>query len=67
MKGFTYFVRIPKWVIGGTISINGGAPKALTPNENGLQPVDIGAGTTEIALELPADITIGMYAFPSPL
>ncbi|SJL16344.1 uncharacterized protein ARMOST_19865 [Armillaria ostoyae] len=58
MKAFTYFVRIPRWVIGGTISINGGAPKALTPNENGLQPVDIGAGTTEIALELPADITI---------
>ncbi|KAK0224805.1 hypothetical protein EDD85DRAFT_857258 [Armillaria nabsnona] len=58
MKAFTYFVRIPKWVIGGTISINGGASRALTPNENGLQPVDIGAGTTEIALELPADITI---------
>ncbi|KAK0186298.1 hypothetical protein F5146DRAFT_1065341 [Armillaria mellea] len=58
MEAFTYFVRIPRWVIEGTISINGGAPKALTPNKNGLQPVDISVGTTEFSLELPTDITI---------
>ncbi|KAJ7222587.1 hypothetical protein GGX14DRAFT_664365 [Mycena pura] len=53
---FTYLVRIPSWVVGGTIAINGAAPKALAPT-NGLQAVPVGAGTTTFVLQLPAPIT----------
>lgn len=55
---FTYYVRIPSWVSGGTIAINGGEPVALAPY-NGLQPVSASYGTTSFTLQLPADITIG--------
>ncbi|KAF7340226.1 hypothetical protein MVEN_01941300 [Mycena venus] len=53
---FTYFVRIPSWVVGGTIAINGAAAKALAP-VNGLQSVTVSAGTTTFVLQLPAPIT----------
>ncbi|KAJ7291155.1 hypothetical protein C8J57DRAFT_1271530 [Mycena rebaudengoi] len=53
---FTYFVRIPSWVVGGTIAINGAAAKAVAP-ANGLQAVTVPAGTTTFVLQLPAPIT----------
>ncbi|KAJ7102582.1 hypothetical protein B0H15DRAFT_339472 [Mycena belliarum] len=53
---FTYYVRIPSWVVGGTIAINGAAPKAVAP-VNGLQAVTVKAGTTKFVLQLPARIT----------
>jgi len=53
---FTYFVRIPSWVVGGTIAINGAAAKAVAP-VNGLQAVTVSAGTTTFVLQLPAPIT----------
>ncbi|KAL0946134.1 hypothetical protein HGRIS_012399 [Hohenbuehelia grisea] len=53
---FTYYVRIPSWVVGGTIAINGAAAKAVTPS-NGLQAVQVAAGTTKFVLNLPAPIT----------
>ncbi|KAG6852214.1 hypothetical protein C0991_001949, partial [Blastosporella zonata] len=53
---FTYYVRIPSWVVGGTIAINGAAAKALSPS-NGLQAVSVAAGTTNFVLTLPAPIT----------
>ncbi|KJA17780.1 hypothetical protein HYPSUDRAFT_146022, partial [Hypholoma sublateritium FD-334 SS-4] len=56
-KAFTYYVRIPSWVVGGTIAVNGGAAKAVNP-VNGLQAVAASAGTTKFVLELPAPITI---------
>jgi len=55
-KAFTYYVRIPSWVVGGTISINGGAAKAVSPS-NGLQAVSAAVGTTKFVLNLPAAIT----------
>ncbi|KAF8892910.1 hypothetical protein BD779DRAFT_1765810 [Infundibulicybe gibba] len=55
-QAFTYQVRIPSWVVGGTISINGAAAKALSPS-NGLQAVPVNAGTTKFVLNLPASIT----------
>ncbi|KAF4613200.1 hypothetical protein D9613_011183 [Agrocybe pediades] len=55
-KAFTYYVRIPSWVVGGTISINGATAKAVNPS-NGLQAVSVGAGTTKFVLNLPAPIT----------
>ncbi|THU97653.1 hypothetical protein K435DRAFT_857427 [Dendrothele bispora CBS 962.96] len=59
-QAFTYHVRIPSWVSGGTISINGGAAQALSPN-NGLQAVSAKAGTTKFVLNLPAKITTGTF------
>ncbi|KAJ7671922.1 hypothetical protein B0H17DRAFT_1084643 [Mycena rosella] len=53
---FTYYVRIPSWVVNGTIAINGAAPKAVAP-VNGLQAVTVSAGTTTFVLQLPAPIT----------
>ncbi|KAG6829589.1 hypothetical protein H0H87_010738 [Tephrocybe sp. NHM501043] len=55
-SAFTYYVRIPSWVVGGTIAINGGAAKSLSPS-NGLQAVSAAAGTTTFALNLPTAIT----------
>lgn len=57
-KAFTYFVRIPSWVSGGTIAINGGKANAVNPS-NGLQAVSVSPGTTTFVLNLPAKITIG--------
>ncbi|KAI0358002.1 hypothetical protein OH77DRAFT_1580683 [Trametes cingulata] len=56
-RPFTYHVRIPSWVSKGTIAINGGAARAVSPS-NGLQAVSVKAGTTKFTLNLPADITI---------
>lgn len=57
-SAFTYYVRIPGWVVGGTIAINGGTAKPVSP-VNGLQAVAAAAGTTKFVLSLPAPITIG--------
>lgn len=54
-KAFTYAFRVPSWVVGGTIAINGAASKALTP-ASGLQTVAVGAGTTTLVVNLPANI-----------
>ncbi|KAI0717992.1 hypothetical protein C8T65DRAFT_99370 [Cerioporus squamosus] len=55
-KPFTYYVRIPSWTSNGTISVNDGAAQSVSP-VNGLQAVAIEAGTTKIALNIPAEIT----------
>jgi DUF1680 family protein len=57
-SAFTYYVRIPNWVSGGTIAINGGSAQAVNPS-NGLQAVSVSAGTTKFILNLPAKITTG--------
>ncbi|KIJ65204.1 hypothetical protein HYDPIDRAFT_88757 [Hydnomerulius pinastri MD-312] len=56
-KSFTYYVRIPSWVNNGTISVNGKTAEAIRPM-NGLHAVKLNAGTSEILLNLPAEITI---------
>ncbi|CAA7269913.1 unnamed protein product [Cyclocybe aegerita] len=55
-KAFTYYVRIPSWVIGGTIAIDGRAAQPVAP-VNGLQAVSAKAGTTTFVLTLPAPVT----------
>ena len=65
-KAFTYYVRIPSWVSKGTIAINGGAARPVSPT-NGLHAVSVRAGTTKFTLDLPADITIGAYPSLFPL
>ncbi|KAJ7701985.1 hypothetical protein B0H16DRAFT_750843 [Mycena metata] len=57
-KAFTYLVRIPSWVVEGTISVNGGMAEAVKPGVNGLHAVSVGAGTTTLVLEVPAEIRI---------
>ena len=57
-KSFTYYVRIPSWVSQGTISMNGGSARPVSPSM-GLQAITIPAGTTKFTLNLPSDITIG--------
>lgn len=57
-KDFTYFVRIPSWVVGGSIIVGEAPPKDLEP-KNGLQAIAIKAGTTRFVLNVPAEITIG--------
>jgi len=57
-QAFTYYVRIPSWVSGGTISINGAAAKSVVGNANGLQAVSVPAGSTSFVLNLPAPITL---------
>ncbi|CAK5262542.1 unnamed protein product [Mycena citricolor] len=54
---FTYYVRIPSWVVNGTIAINGGKATPVSP-VNGLQAVSAKAGKTTFVLNLPAAITI---------
>lgn len=62
-KAFTYYVRIPSWVSAGTIAINSGVPRPVSPS-NGLHAVKVPAGTTKFTLDLPADITIGASTVP---
>lgn len=57
-KAFTYFIRIPSWTVGGTISINGKPRTAVSPM-NGLQAIEVASGTTNFVLNLPAAITTG--------
>jgi len=60
-SAFQYYVRIPSWVVGGTMSINGGSEKAVQPSENGLLAISVPAGTTRFVLNLPAKIVTGAY------
>ncbi|PBK71367.1 hypothetical protein ARMSODRAFT_911237 [Armillaria solidipes] len=55
-KAFTFFVRIPSWVVGGTIAMNGGSTKPVSPS-NGLLAISIPSGSTKFVLNLPAEIT----------
>ncbi|CAK5268463.1 unnamed protein product [Mycena citricolor] len=54
---FTYYVRIPSWVVKGTIAVDGGKPAAVSPKQ-GLHALKVKAGTTKFVLNLPAPITI---------
>ncbi|KAI1793484.1 hypothetical protein LXA43DRAFT_1059843 [Ganoderma leucocontextum] len=55
-RAFTYYVRIPSWVTNGTISVNQGPARPVSPS-NGLHAVSVQAGTTRFTLDLPAEIT----------
>lgn len=52
---FTYYIRIPDWVVDGSVATNGGDAEAI--EAGGLLKVDITAGTTTLDLVFPAEIT----------
>jgi len=56
-KAFTYHVRIPSWVTGGTMAINGKSAQSVKADSNGLQSISVPAGKSTIVLNLPAQIT----------
>lgn len=63
-SAFTYLVRIPSWVSGATVSINGSIATAIQADSNtGLASIMIPAGKSTFTLNLPAPITIGTYRF----
>ncbi|KAG7095934.1 hypothetical protein E1B28_006618 [Marasmius oreades] len=55
-SSYTHLVRIPSWVVNGTISINGGQAQLLAP-KNGFQSVPIPAGQSKFVLNLTPQIT----------
>ncbi|KAF9255860.1 hypothetical protein L218DRAFT_883135, partial [Marasmius fiardii PR-910] len=57
-KDLTFYIRIPSWVSGGSLSVNNGAKQELSPNENGLQEVKLKKGKSSLVLEVPAEITV---------
>jgi len=56
-KAFTYHVRVPSWVSGGTMTVNGRSAQPIKSDSNGLQSISVTAGTTTVVLNLPAPIT----------
>jgi DUF1680 family protein len=60
-KAYTHYVRVPDWAQRnghGTITLNGGAAKALAPNADSLQAISVPAGTTSFVLMLPGNIEL---------
>ncbi len=57
-KAFVYYVRVPRWSTGATISINGSDPDPCTPVD-GLHSIRMESGTTNFTLNLPLDIVAG--------
>ncbi|KAF9255853.1 hypothetical protein L218DRAFT_1008082 [Marasmius fiardii PR-910] len=55
-SAYTHLVRIPSWVVNGTIAINRGQAQSLAP-KNGFQSVSIPAGQTNFVLNLTPQIT----------
>ncbi|EIW54769.1 uncharacterized protein TRAVEDRAFT_73885 [Trametes versicolor FP-101664 SS1] len=54
-KAFVYYVRIPSWSAGATISINGSSFDPCKP-VNGLHAIRIEPGTTNVTLDLPLEL-----------
>ncbi|KAL1948739.1 hypothetical protein VTO73DRAFT_10545 [Trametes versicolor] len=54
-KAFVYYVRIPSWSAGATISINGSFFDPCKP-VNGLHAIRIEPGTTNVTLDLPLEL-----------
>ncbi|OJT02398.1 hypothetical protein TRAPUB_7051 [Trametes pubescens] len=54
-KAFVYYVRIPTWSTGATISVNGSDPYPCTPVD-GLHVIRVEPGTTNFTLNLPLNI-----------
>ncbi|KAL0570021.1 hypothetical protein V5O48_011940 [Marasmius crinis-equi] len=55
-SSYTHLVRIPSWVVNGTVSINGGEAQPLEPHD-GFHSISVPAGKTTFVLNLPAEIT----------
>ncbi|KAK7062692.1 hypothetical protein VNI00_000180 [Paramarasmius palmivorus] len=56
-KDFDFYIRVASWVVNGSISINDGATKKLSPSK-GLHKVNIKKGDTTLLVQVPARITI---------
>jgi DUF1680 family protein len=59
---FKYRVRVPSWVVKGSIASNGALSTALNPDANGLHTVSVSAGQTILDLALPAAVTTGKHS-----
>lgn len=59
-KAFVYYVRIPSWSAGATISINGSSFDPCKP-VNGLHAIRIEPGTTNVTLDLPLELVAGSF------
>ncbi|KAL5485522.1 hypothetical protein ACEPAI_8164 [Sanghuangporus weigelae] len=57
-KAFTYLVRIPSWVSGATVSVNGDDANGIQADNSGLAAIDLPAGDSTFTLNLPSEITI---------
>ncbi|KAH8119841.1 hypothetical protein DFH11DRAFT_1556842, partial [Phellopilus nigrolimitatus] len=57
-KAFTYYVRIPSWVSGATLALNGGSEENVQTDATGLYAINLPAGNSTFTLSLPAEITI---------
>ncbi|KAJ3784162.1 hypothetical protein GGU10DRAFT_377002 [Lentinula aff. detonsa] len=58
-KPFVYYVRVPKWVVGGFMVFNDGERRQIAPDsETGLMRIGVDAGLTNFVLHFPAEITI---------
>ncbi|THH05337.1 hypothetical protein EW145_g4867 [Phellinidium pouzarii] len=55
---FTYYVRIPRWVSGATVALNGGKAEGVQASESGLHAIELPAGNSTFTLNLPLEITI---------
>lgn len=64
-KAFVYYVRIPSWSTGATISINGSAFDLCKP-VNGLHAIRVEPGTTNLTLNLPLEIVAGLFGLRFP-
>ncbi|KAJ3847972.1 hypothetical protein EV368DRAFT_76450 [Lentinula lateritia] len=59
VKPFTYYIRVPNWVVGGSMLLDDGQQMELAPDsETGLMQRVVGGGMTNIVLYYPAEITI---------
>ncbi|GAV98713.1 hypothetical protein LENED_000110 [Lentinula edodes] len=59
VKPFTYYIRVPSWVVGGSMLLDDGQQMELAPDsETGLMQRVVGGGITNIVLYCPAEITI---------
>ncbi|KIK63553.1 hypothetical protein GYMLUDRAFT_40596 [Collybiopsis luxurians FD-317 M1] len=58
-KSYMHYIRVPSWIVGGSMTVNDGEKTGLVPDEvTGLLSVTIGKGLTKIALHYPAKIVI---------
>ena len=55
-SSYTHRIRVPSWVVNGTISINDKGAQPLEPHD-GFHSITIPAGKTTFVLNLPAKVT----------
>ncbi|KAF5391810.1 hypothetical protein D9757_001851 [Collybiopsis confluens] len=58
-KSYTHYIRVPKWVTGGSMTLNSGERLELVPDgKTGLISLAVAEGITRIRLHFPAQIVV---------